>query len=31
MGQQNLTPWQPPPGPKPPYSDGSAPDWTAAG
>jgi hypothetical protein len=28
---QNLTPWQPPPGPKPPYSDGSAPDWTAAG
>lgn len=31
MGSQNLTPWKPPPGPKPPYSDGSAPDWTAAG
>lgn len=30
MGVQHLTPWQPPPGPKPPYSDGSAPDWTAA-
>jgi hypothetical protein len=27
---QNLTPWKPPPGPKPPFSDGSAPDWTAA-
>ncbi len=30
MGTQNLTPWKPPPGPKPPFSDGSAPDWTAA-
>lgn len=31
MGSQKLTPWKPPPGPRPPYSDGSAPDWTAAG
>lgn len=30
MDVQHLTPWKPPPGPRPPYSDGSAPDWTAA-
>lgn len=30
MDTQSLTPWKPPPGPKPPFSDGSAPDWTAA-
>lgn len=30
MDVQGLTPWSPPPGPKPPFSDGSAPDWTAA-
>jgi hypothetical protein len=28
MDVQNLTPWTPPPGPRPPFSDGSAPDWT---